>query len=310
MRTATHLEDSVSNASYLPESRGRNSKSGDMFRHEASDQKSIAQHTAKKQVTQDVKLSLVAPQANLMLFDRRPSFRVHQKGITDSVESISKSDRTMKQVKPLSELKQLNFNQGGNSLVARRSQAFSISASKPLQSPSKRELNMAVSKITPSNRVQTSIANRQPIRMFRKDQIDTDKVIEEAKSYFKTMEKAKKERFMYSENIDLKIVRTNVRDGRFSKFRTREILAKFQFEKKDRTIGNLKEKIGKNRKMIQYEAKVLKSTNTADINSFRKDLRLVIEEKYDFFVNLDKLKDTFKARSDQYIPSTYSSKIR
>lgn len=310
IKTATNFEDSVSNASYMPDNRSRANKSGELFRHDASDQKSVAQETARKPISQDIRLSLAAPQTNLMLFDRKPSYRTQSKGLgpTESAESIPRSDRTMKPPKSSSGGKQLEINQSNSQMLTRKSQMFSISTSKHQQSPSGREISFGVSQGAPQQSVKVSAASRQPLRMFRRDQVDTSKVIEEAKSYHAIMNAAKKEKFMYSENIDVSQYRTNVLQDKFSKFRTRDVLQKFSFEKKKRVIGNLKEKIGKNRKMIQYEAKVLKSTNTADIGSFRKDLRLVIEEKYDFFVHIDKIKEIFKEKNNQYVPPLYKSR--
>jgi hypothetical protein len=306
-RKASAYEETTSSVSLVPDARAKTSRSNDGLRLESSDQRSAGQATAKKPVQTDVRFSLAAPQVNSMFFDRRIPARPQSRAPADSVETVSMSDRTAKTPRAPAVVRGADMPAQVNPLLPKKSAPTNLTPTLSLQTPTRRDFSVSTNKFATGSLAKMASTARPTVRMFRREQVDTRKVIEEVERLAVLMREGRRERFLCSENVDVKAARINVQDPAFRKARVGEVLRRFGFEKKERVMGNVKEKVGKNKKMVQYEAKALKSTNTADVGSFRKDLRLVIEEKYDFFVHVDKIKEINRRRDLLYCPPTFKS---
>jgi hypothetical protein len=312
------MEDSLSNASYVPDYKQKKSYFGDLFRHTPVDQAEATPKNMKRTGHSQFSITVNTPQTSMNFQEKRPSLQAGFKG-TDSVETIEKSERTVKAVKPYIAPKHIEQSpvitlpvQMQNHLHKRKSQPFTINAGKPpVQSPVRRELFSTPKPSLPLTMVSRVASVQKPVlKMIKREKTDTNKVIADIDAYKPLIEKAKRPRFEYAECIEFKKHRVNVQEKGLVKSKTKQLLANFSFEKKERVVGNFKERIGKNKKIIQYEAKALKSTNSQDVNNFRTQLKLIhLDGKNDyFFVEVSNINKIHKERLDNFQPPTFKSK--
>jgi hypothetical protein len=311
------MEDSLSNASYMPDAKAKQIHYGDLFRHDNIEKTESTPKNIKAYPHNAFSVTINTPQTSMNFLEKRSSFRT-VKGGTDSVETVEKSDRTVKPVKPYN-LMSKAADVGGivsiplqmaNPLLKKKSQGFTINSIKQAQSPVRRELFANQKTSLPLSVLGRVPSVQKPIKMVKKEKADTHQIISDLDAYKQLIEKAKKPLFEYSECINFKKHRVNVQESHFGKSKTKQILANFSFQKKERVVGNIKDKIGKNKKIIQYEAKALKSTNSQDINNFRTQLKLIhLENKNDyFFVEVSRINEIYAKRQANYQAPSFKSK--
>lgn len=310
------MEDSLSNGSYVPEFKAKKIKFGDFFRHEPVGRIDVTPKNNKRRGMMTFAGDSSTPQVSVNFQEKRASGQTGFRG-TDSVETIEKSERTVKTIRPYVSQKSSDPSPGpqlvgtpSNPFLKRKSQAFNINSAKPVHNPMRRELFVAPKLPAQMPVLSRATSNPKPVvKMAKKDKTEIYRVISEIDSYKADIEKAKQPAYHYSEAINLKKHRVNVQEAGLCKIKTKRLLSNFAFEKKERVAGNIKDKIGKNKKIIQYEAKALKSTNSQDINNFRTQLKLIhLEGKNDyFFVELSKINQIHKERMQTFQPPPFKS---
>jgi hypothetical protein len=302
----------------VPDYRPKKSYLGDLFRHKNEDPTEVTPKNIKRTGHSQLSVTVNTPQTTLNFQEKKPSVNTVFRG-TDSVETVEKSERTVKAVKPYIAPRVMEPApiasiplQMANPLLQRKSQAFTINSNKLAHSPIRRELFTTSKPALPLTMISRVASVQKPVlKMIKRDKADTNKVIAEVNAYKPLIEKAKRPRFEYSECINFRKHRVNVQETGLVKSKVKNLLSNFSFEKKDRVVGNFRERIGKNKKIIQYEAKALKSTNSQDINNFRTQLKLIhLDGKNDyFFVEVSKINQIHKERLENFQPPTFKSKI-
>lgn len=149
-------------------------------------------------------------------------------------------------------------------------------------------------------------SSKPTIRTFRKDLINTSNII---KDFEAVWEEAKRMIDRTCKSMDyMKTGKVRVNLSNIGKENKQNMLSHFRFEKKQRKVNTAKEKLGRNKKAIQYEARAIKKNNEAELNNFKKDLKLLIEDKFEFPLDRPKMESTLIKRTENFVQPAISSR--
>lgn len=285
-----------------------------MFRPEGTaDQASVSPSIISKPPHVNMKFTLNNPQTTHLMTERRPSFRINKREETESTHEKPKSEMEQYSIRPPSHqvktqhsiVQKPSKDQAQKTmqiLKATHAPKFDLSQNQHFQTSmstySKKDY-FSVSKATtaPKSPVKIVSTVKNPLRKG----VETAKIFKDFEEYKDLPPPRKCKSKDPHKKKAHKLVRVHLKN--IGKDGMKDALTKFKFDKKPRVVTNLKEKIAKNKKMIQYEARSLRKANEAESASFCKDVKLVFDRKYEFALERGKIIRLYEKRDKGFVPS-------